>query len=61
MKQFYYSLDHNKLLVIFNSKGDSIAHVSNVEEYEPMYFVVTDTLYNMGIIGATEDIHLTRY
>lgn len=60
MKQFSFSLDHNKLLVIYNSKGNSIAHVSNVEEYEPLYFVVTDTLYNMGLIGMTEDIDLTR-
>ena len=60
MKQFSFSLDHNKVLVIFNSKGNSVAHVSDVEEYEPMYFVVIDTLYNMGLIGATEDIDLTR-
>lgn len=60
MKQFSFSLDHNKVLVIFNSEGNSVAHVSNVEEYEPLYFVVTDTLYNMGLIGITEDIDLTR-
>ena len=59
-KQYYYNLGEDKVLVIFNSEGNSIAHVSNVEKYEPMYFVVTDTLYNMGLIGMTEDIDLTR-
>ena len=59
-KQYYYNLGEDKVLAIFNSEGNSIAHVSNVEEYEPMYFVVTDTLYNMGLIGMTEDIDLTR-
>lgn len=59
-KQYYYNLGNDKVLVIFNSEGNSVAHVSNVEEYEPMYFVVTDTLYNMGLINETEDIDLTR-
>lgn len=59
-KQYYYNLGEDKILVIFNSEGNSVAHVSGVEEYEPMYFVVTDTLYNMGLIGMTEDINLTR-
>ena len=60
IKQFYYHIDENSTLFIFNSVGNSVAHVSDVEEYEPMYFVVSDTLYNMGLIGLTEDIDLTR-
>lgn len=60
MKQYYFNLGNDKLLVIFNSNGNSIAHISDVEEDEDIYFLVTDTLYNMDIIGATEDIHLTR-
>lgn len=59
-QQYYYNLGADKVLVIFNSEGHSVAHVSDVEEYEPMYFVVSDTLYNMGLIGMTEDIDLTR-
>lgn len=60
MKQYYFNLGNDKLLVIFNSNGNSIAHISDVEEDDDMYFLVTDTLYNMGIISATEDIDLTR-
>ena len=60
MKQYYFNLGNDKLLVIFNSNGNSIAHISDVEEDDDMYFLVTDTLYNMGIISATEDINLTR-
>lgn len=60
MKQYYFNLGNDKLLVIFNSNGNSIAHISDVEEDDDMYFLVTDTLFNMGIISATEDINLTR-
>lgn len=60
MKQYYFNLGNDKLLVIFNSNGNSIAHISDVNEDDDMYFLVTDTLYNMGIINATEDIDLTR-
>lgn len=60
MKQYYFNLGNDKLLVIFNSNGNSIAHISDVEEDDDMYFLVTDTLYNMGIINKTEDIDLTR-
>lgn len=60
MKQYYFNLGNDKLLVIFNSNGNSIAHISDVEEDDDMYFLVTDTLYNMGIINETEDIDLTR-
>lgn len=60
MKQYYFNLGNDKLLVIFNSNGNSIAHISNVNEDDDMYFLVTDTLYNMGIINETEDINLTR-
>lgn len=60
MKQYYFNLGNDKLLVIFNSNGNSIAHISDVDEDDDMYFLVTDTLYNMGIINETEDINLTR-
>lgn len=59
-KQYYYNLGNDKLLVIFNSNGNSIAHISDVDDDEDVYFLVTDTLYNMGIINETEDINLTR-
>lgn len=59
-KQYYYNLGNDKLLVIFNSNGNSIAHISDVDDDEDVYFLVTDTLYNIGIINETEDINLTR-
>lgn len=60
MKQYYYNLDYDNVLVIFNSDGHSVAHISDVEEDDDIYFLVSDTLYNMGLISMEEDIDLTR-
>lgn len=59
-QQYYYNLGADKVLVIFNSEGNSVAHVSDVEEDDDIYFLVTDTLYYMELVGMEEDIDLTR-
>lgn len=61
IKQFYYHIDENNTLFIFNSVGNSVAHVSEVTyDFETIKMIVEDVLYNMGMIKETEVIDLTR-
>ena len=59
MKQFYYNYDKdNELLTIFNSNGNSIAHINEVKPNENFNLLVVDTLYNMNYINEIEDVEL---
>lgn len=60
MKKFYYCIDDNNTITIYNNEEMSIVDIQDCNPYKNPYFLVVDVLYELGYINEVEEIDLTE-
>ena len=58
MKRFYYQIDSNNTLTIYNNDNVSIADIQDCKPHKNHLLLVCDVLYDLGYINEVEDIDL---
>ena len=60
-KIFYYQIDEDNTMTIYNEQGMSVADISDCDENTDIKSVVGSTLYWYDLIGEKEPIILEKY
>ena len=58
MKTFYYSVDDNNTMTIFDEQGCSIADISDC--YNDFEMLIEDTLCDLEYINEDEEVNIIR-
>lgn len=58
MKKFYYYIDDNNTITIYDNEEMSIADIQDCNPHKNPYFLVADVLYELGYINEIEEIDL---
>ena len=62
MRTFYYSIDDNNPMTIYDSRERKVADISDCDKKTMDYlYLIEDTLYGMGIIGRCEEVNIHKH